>query len=106
MSSATLPQASAGAALLGRAVLVPLDDASRPVLRHRTFPARFCLDIENARAAGSFSTRCVFQRMGWRNITAAGLKVEPFVALQLFSPWRQTQRRAALLRPPIPSRPN
>src|SRR5262249_24188032 len=41
MSSGTLPQASAGAALLGRAVLVPLDDASRPVLRHRTFPARF-----------------------------------------------------------------
>src|SRR5262249_53041695 len=106
MSSATLPQASAGAALLGRAVLVPLDDASRPVLRHRTFPARFCLYIENARAAVSFPARCVLQRVCCRNITAAGLKVETFVSLHLFSPWRQPQRVWRLLRPPIPARPN
>src|SRR5262249_56112423 len=105
MSSATLPQASAGAALLGRAVLVPLDDASRPVLRHRTFPARFCLYIENARAAVSFPARGVLQRMCCRNITAAGLKVEPSLSLHLFSPWRHPQRRPRPPRPPPPSPP-
>src|SRR5262249_38083786 len=41
MSSATLPQASAGAALLGRAVLVPLDDSWPPVLQKDLSPRVF-----------------------------------------------------------------
>src|SRR5215471_8921221 len=102
MSSATLPQASAGAALLGRAVLVPLDDASRPVLRHRTFPARFCLYIENARAAVSFPARCVLQRMCCRNITAAGLKVG---TVRVVAPLLAVAAAAAVLTTAPPANP-
>src|SRR5262249_36061911 len=40
MSSVNLPQASAGAALFGRAVVGPLDDASRLVPPIGTFPGR------------------------------------------------------------------
>src|SRR5262249_54257220 len=41
MSSVTFPQASAGAALFGRAILGPLDDAWRLVPPKGTFPGGF-----------------------------------------------------------------
>src|SRR5262249_23253036 len=52
MSSVTLPQASAGAALFGRAVLGPLDDASRLVPPRGTFPGRLRVPMSTMRQWG------------------------------------------------------
>src|SRR6266436_9247457 len=50
MLSVTLPQASAGAALFGRAVLGPLDDASVPP--SGTFPGRLRVPMSTMRQWG------------------------------------------------------
>src|SRR5438105_13792974 len=50
MLSVTLPQASAGAALFGRAVLGPLDDASVPP--SGTFPGRLRVPMSTMRQCG------------------------------------------------------
>jgi hypothetical protein len=52
MSSVTLPQASAGAALFGRAVLGPLDDASQLVPPRGTFPGRLRVAMSTMRQWG------------------------------------------------------
>src|SRR5438034_8026115 len=55
MSSVTLPQASAGAALFGRAVLGPLDNASRLVPPRGTFSGRLRVPyVDNATMGNLF----------------------------------------------------
>src|SRR6266511_4037361 len=54
MSSVTLPQASAGAALFGRAVLTVLDDASRLVLRQEPSPRGLASYVKNATVGDLF----------------------------------------------------
>src|SRR5262249_20502333 len=62
MSSVTLPQASAGAALFGRAVLGPLDDASRLVPPRGTFPGRLRVLMSTMRQWGICSGEWQFFR--------------------------------------------
>jgi hypothetical protein len=52
MSSVILPQASAGAALFDRAVLGPLNDASRLVPPRGTFPGRLRVPMSTMRHWG------------------------------------------------------
>jgi len=61
MSSVTLPQASAGAALFGRAVLGPLDNASRLVPPRGTFSGRLRVPyVDNATMGNLFRGEWLF----------------------------------------------
>src|SRR6266540_5755772 len=62
MSSVTLPQASAGAALFSRAVLTVLDDASRPVLRQEPSPRGLASCVKNATVGDLFRANRNFFR--------------------------------------------
>src|SRR5260221_7076419 len=79
MLSVTLPQASAGAALFGRAVLGPLDDASVPP--SGTFPGRLRVPMSTMRqwgiCSGGVAIFCVARTAMVPGATAPHLREKP-----------------------------